>query len=67
MTIIDLSQEIYDGMPVYPGDPEIKITLAATFDDGGWNMRRLEMNSHDGTHVNVQSTPLRMEKRLMTI
>ena len=28
--IIDLSQEIYSGMPVFPGLPEVRITLHAS-------------------------------------
>ena len=28
--IIDLSQEIYDGMPVYKGLPQVKIGIHAT-------------------------------------
>ncbi|MBU6323090.1 MAG: cyclase family protein [Patescibacteria group bacterium] len=55
MKIIDLSLPIYTGMPVYSGDPEAKITLIQNLAENGWNMRRLEMNGHDGTHVNAQS------------
>lgn len=55
MRIIDLSLPIYEGMPVYPGDPEVKITLIQNVAEHGWNMRRIEMNGHDGTHVNAQS------------
>lgn len=64
MKIIDLSQEIYDGMPVFPGDPEVKITMVDTYDKGGWNMRRLEINSHDATHLNV---PIHSSKDGMTL
>lgn len=53
MTIIDLSLPIYTGMDVYPGDPEANIELIQTFEKDEWNMRRIQMNSHDGTHVNV--------------
>jgi len=53
MKIIDLSQELFTGMPVFPGDPEVKIEPVLTIEDGGWLVRRLEINSHDGTHVNL--------------
>ena len=29
LEIIDLSQEIFSGMPVFPGLPEVKITVHA--------------------------------------
>src|SRR3989344_7918268 len=54
MKIIDLTLPIYTGMPVYPGDPEASIELVQTIEKNGWNMRRLQINSHDGTHVNAQ-------------
>lgn len=31
--IIDLSQEIYDGMPVYKGLPQVKIGIHATHEE----------------------------------
>ena len=55
MKIIDLSLPLYTGMPVYPGDSEVSITLVHTIERNGWDLRRLEINSHDGTHVNVPS------------
>ena len=55
MKIIDLSLPLYTGMPVFPGDPEVSITLVHTIERNGWDLRRLEINSHDGTHVNVPS------------
>jgi len=53
MQIIDLSQTLFDHMPVYPGDPDVIIKKIFTFEKDGWNMNRIEMNSHDGTHVNI--------------
>ncbi len=53
MKIIDLSQPIHPEMWVYPGDSKVNISMAEVFADTGWNMRRIEINSHDGTHVNV--------------
>jgi arylformamidase len=54
MHIIDLSIEIKNGMHVFPGDPEVEIENIQTFKKDGWNMKRLHINGHDGTHVNVQ-------------
>lgn len=53
MKIIDLSQPLYDGMPVYPGDPPVVIEQFQTFQKDGWNMKRMNINLHDGTHVNI--------------
>lgn len=53
MKIIDLSLPIESGMPVFPGDPEVEIEQVLNLAEHGWNMSRLHMNSHDGTHVNV--------------
>ena len=55
MRLIDLSLPLHTGMPVYPGDPEPVISLIHTIERNGWELRRLEINAHDGTHVNVPS------------
>ena len=55
MKIIDLTLPMYTGMPVFPGDPEASIEVIQTIEKDGWEMRRLEINGHDGTHVNVPS------------
>lgn len=60
--IIDLSQEIFSGMPVFPGLPEVKITMHISHEewDGIHNGRqvspavnRLEFGEHTGTHVDA--------------
>ena len=53
MRIIDLTLPLYSRMSVYPGDPEVSIELVQTIDKEGWNMRRIQINGHDGTHVNA--------------
>ena len=60
--IIDLSQEIYSGMPVFPGLPEVKISVHVTHEE--WDgihdsqilspaVNRLELGEHTGTHVDA--------------
>lgn len=58
--IIDLSQEIYDGMPVYKGLPEVKIKVHATHeqwdkiidsDQSTPSVHKIELGEHTGTHV----------------
>jgi len=62
LEIIDLSQEIFTGMPVFPGLPEVKISLHASHEqmDGITGsgvvspaVNRLEMGEHTGTHVDA--------------
>lgn len=57
MPVIDLTQSLFDGMPVYPGDPEVKIDQVHQLEREGWNLRTLFLTTHIGTHVNV---PLHM-------
>ena len=60
--IIDLSQEIYTGMPVFDGMPEVEITVHATHEQ--WDgitdsdivspaVNRLTLGEHTGTHVDA--------------
>jgi kynurenine formamidase len=62
--IIDLSQEIYSGMPVFPGLPEVEITVHATHEQ--WDgiadsdvvspaVNRLTLGEHTGTHVDAMN------------
>ena len=60
--IIDLSQEIFAGMPVFPGLPEVNITVHQSFEelDGITDsdvvspaVNRLELGEHTGTHVDA--------------
>ncbi|WP_223836522.1 cyclase family protein [Paenibacillus oceani] len=45
MRVIDLSMSIADGMPVYPGDPEVKVKVAHTYESHNWELRRLSMGT----------------------
>jgi kynurenine formamidase len=60
--VIDLSQEIFSGMPVFPGLPEVKITIYQTHeqldgitdsDEVSPAVNRLEFGEHTGTHVDA--------------
>ncbi len=62
LEIIDLSQEIFTGMPVFPGLPEVEITMHVSHEqwDGIVNsgiispaVNRLELGEHTGTHVDA--------------
>lgn len=60
--IIDLSQEIFAGMPVYKDLPQVKISIHNSHED--WNgiknpasntpaVHKLELGEHTGTHVDA--------------
>ncbi len=60
--IIDLSQEIYEGMPVYKSLPQVKMAVHNTHEewDGELNPKtqtpsvyKLELGEHTGTHVDA--------------
>ena len=53
MKLIDLTQPLFDGMPVYPGDPKVSITQAFTLVKDGWNMNTISLPAHIATHINV--------------
>lgn len=53
MKVIDLSQTLENGMPVWPGDPEVKIEQVHTLDKEGWRLRTLNFGSHTGTHADA--------------
>ena len=62
LEIIDLSQEIFSGMPVFPGLPEVAITMHVSHEEWGGitdsqvvspAVNRLELGEHTGTHVDA--------------
>jgi len=64
LEIIDLSQEIFSGMPVFHGLPEVEITVRASHEQ--WDgipdsdvispaVNRLELSEHTGTHVDAMN------------
>ncbi len=68
--IIDLSRELYDGMPVFSGMPPVRVTVHATHEE--WEgiesaestpaVNRLELGEHSGTHVDALSHMSRANK-----
>lgn len=49
----DLSHPIEDGMPVYPGDPEVHIAPALRLETDGSEVTSIRMGSHTGTHIDA--------------
>jgi arylformamidase len=55
LRIIDLSMPIYTGMDVYAGDPEVSIEVVQTYEKNTWQLRKLTLGTHTGTHVDAFS------------
>lgn len=53
MKIIDLSPPLFNDMPVYPGDPPVKIKQVHTLAKEGWRLRTLSLPTHIGSHVDA--------------
>jgi arylformamidase len=54
MRIIDVTVPIQPDMPVYPGDPEVSLTLEQSIAEGApANVSRLDFGLHTGTHVDA--------------
>ena len=54
MQLIDVTAPIRAGMPVYPGDPPVRMALAESIAGGdAYNVTRLDFGLHTGTHVDA--------------
>ncbi len=54
MKIIDITRSIYEGMPVYPTDPQVKIKSFKSIDKGNSsNLSIITMGTHAGTHIDA--------------
>lgn len=51
--LVDLTQPLTTGTPVYPGDPEVTLRPAATRATDGTNLLHVTMGSQSGTHVDA--------------
>lgn len=55
MRIVDLSHPVTSGMPVYPGDPEVRFRSALTVENDGVAVQELTLGTHTGTHIDAPS------------
>ena len=54
MTLIDISQPLKRGVPVWPGDTEFSFDLAWRKEESGSvNVGRITMSTHTGTHIDA--------------
>lgn len=50
---VDLSWEVSEDSPIYPGDPEPKVTVATTLENEGYNLSGVYVGTQTGTHVDA--------------
>ncbi|MFV0433120.1 MAG: cyclase family protein [Leucobacter sp.] len=53
MRLVDLTQPLRSGMPVYPGDPEVAVGPASDVAADGVAVSYLRLGSHTGTHLDA--------------
>jgi len=51
--LIDLSHPLRDGLPNFPGDPQLRIRPHATIPAQPCNVAELTLSSHQGTHLDA--------------
>ncbi len=62
--LIDLSVDLNEQTPVYPGDPATKITPAGTHEEAGFQDHMVCMGTHVGTHIDAPSHMVKGGKNL---
>jgi len=50
---VDLTHELHNGMPIYPGDPSPSFVSYSTIEKNGVNLTKLTLGSHTGTHIDA--------------
>lgn len=67
MKYIDLSVDINENTPVYPGDPKTKIQQCGILDKNGYEDHYLCIGTHSGTHIDAPSHMVKNGKNLNKI
>lgn len=53
--VIDITSPIWQGMPVYPGDPQPSVKRVSSIEKDHFALSTISMGSHTGTHVDAPS------------
>lgn len=53
MPVLDLTRPLETGMPVYPGDPEVRFAPHAGYHQHGYCVHSLALGTHAGTHLDA--------------
>ena len=65
MAIFDISIGIDESLPLWPGDPELRLQWAAKIEQGDLvNLTELSMSIHTGTHIDAPLHFLPQEKSI---
>lgn len=67
MKYIDLSVDINENTPVYPGDPPTKIQPGGILEKNGYQDHYLCIGTHAGTHIDAPSHMIKNGKNLKEI
>lgn len=52
--IYDITRPLYEGMPVWPGDPEVRLDPLSSVSAGeAFTLSRLTLGTHTGTHLDA--------------
>lgn len=51
--VIDLSHVVDTNIPLWPGDPEVKLETVANIDPDGYYLRSFTIGEHSATHMNA--------------
>ena len=51
MQVFDLTHEMNNDMPVFPGTPKPSFTVANTYEKDGFRETLIQMSTHTGTHM----------------
>ena len=62
--LIDLTMELSEKTPIWPGDEPTEIKQVSTFEQDGFNAKRISFNSHFGTHIDAPFHHLKDGKKL---
>jgi len=60
--VFDLAQPLFDGAPVYPGDPRVRLRELKSIDADGVRLESLHLGTHSGTHVDAPRHMLHVDR-----
>jgi len=64
--VFDLAQPLFDGAPVWPGDPRVRLREIKSIDADGVRLESLHLGTHSGTHVDAPRHMLHVERGAIT-
>jgi len=64
--VFDLALPLFDGCPVYPGDPKVRVHRVKDIDSDGYRLESISLGSHAGTHVDAPNHMLHMDRGSVT-